>query len=105
MAARLVDLGCLELKSRASSLSIKKSSSFLLEAPTSLGEATATELREMSRKGTLLISKAGSCRLNFSWLLTGAPKEVTEEMAPAMAGLIANCPVSNYRIAGCPEQN
>ena len=94
MVVRSIELGSLDLRIPASRLSLTISSSFLLEAPTSLGEKTAAELSQKSREGSIWISKSGSCRVDFSLCLPADVHNLPEELRHSMVGLMANCPVS-----------
>ena len=100
MVTRLVDLGCLELKSQArSNLYLVTSSSLMIEAATVLDEATPEEISRRSKDGTVWIAKAGSCRLDFSWLFRDCSEQRLEEPRPMMMKLIAQCPVGSGLLA------
>lgn len=103
MPTTTVDLGNVTVrKTQASAFSLSLTSSCTVDLPpTWTGPPNASEIANAVKGGTLWITKAGSCQLDFAVLVNGKPPsegDIDEPTLLKILDLVAECPVNYFGI-------
>lgn len=100
MPVQLLELGELQITSRATKHSLHLACSITIDLPASLSaELNVEELADMTKSGRLWISKADTCRLEVASSLQGLEaygREVSPVLKQCMIDTIASCSVSSF---------
>jgi len=106
MPAITVDLGNVTVRrSETNTFSLSLTSSCTIDLPPTWTESpNASEIASAVKEGTLWITKAGSCQLDFAVLVNGNPpseEDIGEATLLKILDLVAECPVSDSSSLSC----